>query len=194
MPTLQSIAELSWRKLFPSPSDETAITKEEFVESAKIEFAYQLLLQYWGQKRQDGSYDIPSYLLRQEDLPVEDDQIDISSLEISRSLPNDIWLSCVGDITCGCEYVKSTVNMTQLMCDDDSLGDKKTYLIVGNRIRFPRGTYSNKIPITYASKGLDLDGELEIDEALGALVRQRLQELYGNPEVVDVTNNTNPNV
>jgi len=194
MPTLQSIAELSWRTMFPSGSDETAISKEEFIESAKVEFAYQLLLQYWAQRRQDGSFDIPSYLLRQQEFAVENNQIDISGLDIARSLPNDIWLSCVGDITCGCEYIKSTVNMAQLMCDDDSLGDKKTYFIVGDKIRFPKGTYSNKVPVMYAGKGLDLDGELEIDEALGAIVRQRLLELYGRPVPVDTTNNTNPNV
>lgn len=195
MTNLQATAELIFNMMYPTPDSETAITKEEVIASAKNIFAYQQLLMAWRDKREDGSFEVPSYLSTEsEPLEVKDNSIDISGLDIMRSLPSEIFLQKVGGWDCQCQYIKSTINQTQLLCDDDSIGDARTYFLIGDKIRFPRGTHANKLPIIYANSGSGVDNLMPIDEAMATLVMDKLREQYlGKVAPVDVTNNTNAN-
>lgn len=194
MADLKSIAELSWRTIYPNPGDEGAISREEFLESAKLEYSYQYLLWYWRENAQEGVFNMPGDLATEAEFDVIDNEVDISNLDIMSRLPGDKWLANVGGLTCDCKYVKSNINQTQLLCDDDSMPeDYKPYLIVGKKIKFPKGTHADRLTIIYANSGREIDDTIEVDGALGALVRVRLQEIYGRPMPVDKTNNTNSN-
>lgn len=192
---LKSIAEVSWRQLFPNPSDEAAVTVEEFIETAKAEYAYQMLLLYWKEKREQGSFNIPSNLLSTIELKVVNNVADISQLGVFRGLPNDLWLQNIGGIGSKCKYIKSNVNHAQILEDDDSLPDNyRTYYAVGNTIVFPQGVHDNPVPITYANMGENIDGEIEIDDTIAAIVRSRLNDIYlGKVGKEDVTNDSNSN-
>lgn len=192
MSKLKEIAETSWRQVFPNPSDEAAVTVEEFITTAISEYAYQMLLMYWKEKREEGFFDIPSNLLSSTKLDVKDNRADISQLGIFRGFPSDIWLQNVGGIGCKCKYVKTTVNMAQLSCGDDSLPDEaRTFLPLGQEIIFPQGVHENPITIVYTNMGENVDGDIEIDDAIAAIVRTRLNEIYlGKIPKEDVTNNS----
>ncbi len=195
MSSLNSIAELSFRQLFPNPSDETKLKKEDFMATAYTEYAAAMWLMAKEEKREEGVFNVPSHLLAQsEPLIVEDNRIDTSELRILRGLPNEIWLQNVGGVGCDCQYVKSNMNQTQLLCDDDSLGGgARTYYIMGNRILFPQGTHKKKLPIVYAKTGEDINGDIQVDDIIGKIVRDRLLQIYqGKIGQADPTNNSNP--
>lgn len=192
MANLNSIAELAFLQLFPSGNDETKVKKEQFLADAKSEYAYQLWLKILADRRENGELEIPSYLLSEIELEVENNQMDVSSLKIMRSLPWETWLQNIGGIECKCRYIKSTINNSQLLCDDDSLnvGDK-TYYAVGKKIKFPLGVHSSPLEITYANEGTEIDGNIEVDAAIGAVVRRALIEIYGGKVgKEDKTNNS----
>jgi hypothetical protein len=72
--------------------------------------------------------------------------------------------------------------------------DYKPYLIIGKKIKFPKGTHSNKLTIIYANSGRDVDGVIEVSNELGALVRRGLSEVYlGKVSQEDKTNNSSAN-
>jgi hypothetical protein len=192
MAALKSICEVAYRQVFPNPSDEAAVTVEEFIETGRSEYAYQMLLMYWKERREEGFYDIPSNLLSSIKLDVKDNRADISQLGIFRGFPSDIWLQNVGGIGCKCKYVKTTVNMVQLTGDDDSLPDEaRTFLPLGQEIIFPQGVHENPITIVYTNMGENVDGDIEIDDTIAAIVRTRLNEIYlGKIPKEDVTNNS----
>lgn len=195
MATLQSVCELAWRQVYPNPSDEAAVQLEEFIETGASEYAYQMLLLYWKEKREEGSFNIPSNLLSTGKLDVVNGVADISALKVFRGLPNDLWLQNIGGIGSKCKYVKSSVNIAQVLEDDDSLPDNvKTYFPIGNQIQFPNGVHENPVSIIYANMGENIEGETEIDDTIAAIVRTRLIEIYlGKENKEDVTNNSNSN-
>lgn len=194
MANLNSIAELFWRKMFPNPTDETSISLQEVIESAKLEYSYQYLLWYWKERGTDGVFNMPAELATEEEFDVVNNEIDISGLDIMSRLPADQWLANIGGLTCDCKYIKSNINQTQLLCDDDSLPDTyKTYLIIGKKIKFPKGTHANKLTIIYANSGRDIDGVIEVANELGALVTRGLNEIYlGKVNSEDKNNNSRP--
>lgn len=190
---LRSIAELSYRQIYGDSNDETSLEVEDFIESAKALYATEVMLQAFRERREDGSYNIPSYITKEAEFDVKDNEIDISSLKILRSVPNEMWLINIGGLTCKCKYVKSTITQSELLCDDDSLpSDIRTYYVVGKNIRFPKGAHAAKLPIIYADNGSDLDDSIDVEDALGGIVRIKLMELYnGKIGREDKTNNTN---
>lgn len=196
MANLLSIAELSWLQLFPSGSDEPTIDREDFVATAKSEYAFQLWRKIKEDKLLYGEADIPSYLLSETELDVTDNVMDISSLKIMRSIDQELWLQDIGGLACECIYVKSTLNNTKILCDDDSLPDNsKTFYPLGKKIIFPQGTHKDKLKIIYANNGEDIDGEIEVDDAVGGIVRTRLIEIYGGKiGVADTANDSNSNI
>lgn len=193
MASLLSIAELVWRQLHPNPKDEVKVKKEQVIADAKTEYAYNLWLKAKADKREDGYFEVPSYLLTEIELDVVDNQIDISKLKIMRSLDWEVWLQNVGGVDCDCRYVKSTLNQAQIFCDDDSLGDDaRTFYVVGKKIKLPQGAHKKTLPIIYANNGQLVDGDIEVDDAIGAMVRRSLLQLYlGNEGPEDKTNNSN---
>lgn len=180
----------------PNPTDETATTLEEITASARLEYAYQYLLWYWKEKGMEGVFNMPGDLSKETDpLPVVNNEVDISDLDIMSRLPNDLWLQKIGKLTDDCVYVKSNINQTQLLKDDDSLPDSYyPFVILGKKIIFPKGTHSNPITFIYAGSGKDIDGTIEVDDAVGALVKNALLNQYlGRIGIEDKTNNTNAN-
>lgn len=195
MSNLLEICELSWSKIFPKGRESAAVSREEFIATGKSEFAYQQLLMAWKNKRDDGTFDVPPYLLTEIELDVVKNEMDVSGLSILRSLPQEVWLQNVGGLFCECKYVKSDINLSQLLCDDDSASDDtRTYLLIGQKIRFPQGAHKTPLSIIYANIGEDVNGNIEVDDAIGALVRRALDEIYGPKSPVgqvDETNNQN---
>lgn len=180
MANLKSVAEQAWNQLFPRPGDEEAVDKEDFVATAKGEFAYQL----WKKIKEDkilyGECDIPSYLLSETELEVVNDEMDISGLKIMRSIDQELWLQNIGGIGCECNYVKSTLNQTKMYCDDDSLADDaKPYYPQGKKIKFTKGVHKTPLPITYANQGEDINDKIEIDDAIAGIIRRELINIYG---------------
>jgi hypothetical protein len=195
MSNLLEISESAWRQIFPNPSDETSLSREEFLSTARGEYAYQMQLYYWSEKQREGSFEIPSHLLTPVELPVLDNEVDISSLNVFRSFGIDSYIQSVGGLTCSCEYVKSSVNRRKLFSNFESIDDNvRPYIPLKNKLLFPKGTHANPIKIIYINKGERVGNDEEIDDHIGAIVRSRLIEIYGgkiNKE--DVTNNTNSN-
>lgn len=194
MANLFETAELAFRQIFPNPGDETGITREEFMSTAREIYSRSMWLQMKLDKREEGLWNVPSNLLTETKLEVVDDEIDLSKLKILRSLPNDLWLQNVGGLTCKCTYIGSNINLTQLLCDDEFQDDSYTYVIVGKKIKFPKGTHDSHISIIYANNGSEVDEKrVEIDDAIAATVRDQLINLYLRKGMEDVTNNTNSN-
>lgn len=192
---LRTIGELAYRQLFPNPGDETALEVEDFIETAKALYAAEIMLQIWRERREGGTWLLPSYLVKQADIGINDDVADLKDLKILKALPDEIWLVNIGGLTCKCKYVKSTLYQTELLCGDDSMpDDTKTYFVVGTRIHFPRGTHAKTLPIIYADNGSSIDESIEVEEGIAGLVRVRLTELYtGKTGKEDTTNNSNSN-
>lgn len=180
MANLKEIAEVSWGQLFPNPGDENAVDLEDFVSTAKTEYAFQIWRKIKEDKREYGSADIPSYLLTEVSLPVVNGEVDLTGLSIMRSIDEEQWLQDVGGMDCDCSYIKSNVNDWKKLCDDDSLpDDARVVYPVGKKLKFPRGAHADEIQITYANQGEDIDDVIEIDDAIGGIVRTRLIEIYG---------------
>lgn len=194
MANLLEIAEVAYRQLFPNPSDQEKITLEEFIASAKTEAAWQMWKLSKEEKAREGYFNIPSYLLTEVELPVVNNEVDISTLKVLRSLSDDAWLVNVGGHGCECHYMKTDINMSQLMCDDDSAGElTKTYLPLGNKIKFPKGAHKDKVTIIYANMGEKINRRIEVDDAIAKMVRDYLITIYGGKVgKEDVTNNSNP--
>lgn len=197
MASLKSIADLTWRQLFPKGSDETKITREEFLATAKSEYGYQFWIKSKADKAEDGEFYVPSYLLTEDILEVKDNEADISKLKsagkaVMQGMDQDMWLQNIGGIGCECTYIRTTVNRAQALCGDDSLPDDvKTYLVIGNKIKFPRGTHTTSLPIIYANNGSKVNSDIEVDEVIGAMVRRGLLELYaGKVGAEDVINDS----
>lgn len=194
MANLLSVCELAWRQVFPNPGDETPIKKGEFIATGKSEYAYQLWLKSKQDKREEGRFEVPSYLMSEKEMDVKDNEIDITGLNVLTSLENDLWLQNVGGLVCDCTYVRTTVNLMKTLCDDDSLGDNaKRYYVVGKKIKFPDGTHKDKLPIIFANTGENVDERIEIDDALAGIIRRELINIYtGKTGKEDKKNDTNP--
>jgi hypothetical protein len=190
MASLQSIAELCYRELYPNIS-KAPVTLVEFLQAARIQYAAAV----WVLSKEEGSdFEVPSELLTEIELPVINNEIDISELEVLNSLSGDAWLANVGGAACECKYIKTSLNQERTLCDDDSIGDAKTYYPLGQKIKFPRGTHKKKLFITYANMGTNIDTEaIEVNEYVASKVWDKLVQLYGQKQPVDVTNNANPN-
>lgn len=191
---IREVAELSWRKIFPQGGTNTAVSKEEFQRVAITEFAMQTLLMAWKDRAED-YYEVPPYLLSEVEKDVVNNEMDISDLKYFKSLPMQTWLVNIGGFDCHCKYIKSTANLTQLLCNDDSLDDDaRTYFVLGKKIVFPKGAHKTPLKIVYANIGEGIDGSIECDEAIASLVLEKLDALYlGKVAPVDVTNNNNSN-
>lgn len=195
MANLLETAELAHRQLFPNPDDAVSITREEFVSSAREIYARIMWIQSKVDKRENGFWNVPSNLLTEVELNVNNSEISLDGLKILRSLPNDTWLQNVGGLICDCTYVGSNINLTQLLCDDEFQDDSRPYVILGNKIKFPKGTHKDKLTIIYANNGSGIDEKkVEIDDSIAAAVREQLVALYSGRGVEDTTNNKNPNI
>lgn len=190
---LKEMAELYWSKIFPAGA-KAPIPKESFIRMAYAEFAYQTLLMAWKTKADEGYFEVPSYLLTEVEKPVVNNEMDISDLKYFKSLPMEVWLQNIGGM-CKCKYVKSSLNLSQLLCDDDSLDDAaRPYYPLGKKLVFPKGAHTTPLSITFANMGEDLNGAIEVDEAVASMIGTRLDAIYlGKVPPTDQTINQNPN-
>lgn len=92
-----------------------------------------------------------------------------------------------------CKYIATNVNHAQLLDDDDSMGENiRTYLVIGNEIKFPQGVHKTPIDVIYANDGLSLnEDDVFIDDAIGAIIRTKLIDIYKSHGEEDLTNNSN---
>jgi hypothetical protein len=194
MASLNEISQLCYDQIFPLPRGKNAIDIEEFKANARLEYANSMWIYRMEILSAEGQFQMPSDLLTESDpLPVVNNEIDISELKYLSALPNDLWLQNIGGHNCECNYIKTNINLNQILCDDDSIGNDKIYYIVGKKIKFPRGTHSKNISIIYANNGSDIDDDIEVNEYVGAKVRDKLLSIYGKSLPVDETNNNSIN-
>ena len=198
MGSLQSYAELAWRQVYPNPSDETNISLVEFIETAKGEYAYGVWEQNRLENYQLGENNIPPTLLTEIEIEVKDKVADISHVKAMRSLPNNTWIQQIGEFECkGCRYLIMDLNKYKLLCDDDSRNEfEKIVIVLGKTLRFPDGTFKEdgKVDMVFANLGTELDEELEIDDALGSVIRRKLIDIYSKRSAEDKTNISNGNI
>lgn len=196
MANLLSIAELAFNQVYPLPRDKTTIDLEEFIETARNEYAAAMWIYRQEQIGTDGQFQIPSDLLTETELDVVDKTIDLSKLDYLSALPNDLWLQNIGGLNCECKYIKTNINLAQILCDDDSQDDSShLYYIVGKKIKFLKEPHKKTLSITYANTGTNLDERsIEVNEYVAAKVRMKLMQLYGQRVPTDDTNNQNPNL
>lgn len=195
---ISEIAELAHNQAFPT-SDRPLITKAEFVRTAISEFAYQSLLLYWKSKREEGYYSLPEWLVSEKDLDVNEGVVDVSELNFMTTIPGGGWLIDIKDISSkgcgGCVFIKSSYANSRLLCNDDSKdeGDTPFYFLNG-KIKFPKGVKSKSVTVIYANTGDGVTDDIEIDNAMAAIVRDRLMQIYlGKTPKKDETINDNPN-
>lgn len=190
MASLNEIAQLCYDIIFPLPRGKNSIDIEDFKATSKVQYAAAMWIYRQELLNTDGQFQMPSDLLSESDpLPVVDDSVDVSGLNYLSALPNDLWLQNIGGLGCDCKYVKSTLNLSQVLCGDDSLGNEKPYYIIGKKIKFPEGADAKTLVITYANMGNSIDDDVEVNEYIGAKVQEKLLAIYGKKLPADETNN-----
>lgn len=193
MANLLEIAQEVYDEVFPNPSPQNAVKFDHVLVVAKSRYAYELWLKSKNDAREDGGWEVPSALWREAEIEVSNNKADISHLKIFRSYDGDAWLGSVGD-GCDCPYVRVSMNLYGVIgCDKEYLGNSLPYTVIGNSIKFHNGAHSKTVPIVYASSGEDMDDNVEIDDAMSALVSDYLWKRFANKLPVDRTNNSNEN-
>src|SRR5688572_31688356 len=120
MANLLAVANLAWLQLFPPGTDETKVKKEQFIADSKFLYANAVWLKFMADKREEGTLEVPSFLLSEKEIEVSNNEMDLTGLKIMTGIPFGMWLQNIGGIDCECRYVKSTLNLSQVLCDDDS--------------------------------------------------------------------------
>src|SRR5215207_7760117 len=129
MSNLLEVAELAHRQLFPNPSSTVSVKKEEFIATARAEYALQSLLKYFNDADREGFSEVQSILMDEDEFEVSDNEIDLSGIRIMRGLPNDMWLQGIMSSGVGCKYVRTSFNLWSILDDDDCLGMGKPYYL-----------------------------------------------------------------
>lgn len=192
MADLKSISQVNYDQIYPNATSQTSVKVEHLIEEAKIRYAWELFRISKETKRADGEWEIPSALWREATIEIKDNQADISELAIFRSLEGDTWIGNIGGIGSDCNYLRLTLNLSQSF-DDEYTGNSKPYTVVGNVIKFPKGTHKSSIPIIYATNGSDLDDEIPVDDAIGALVSDYLFKKFSGKLPEDRSADSNSN-
>ena len=192
MAGLKSIAQVNYDQIYPNATSQTSVKVEHLIEEAKIRYAWELFRVGKESKRVDGEWEIPSDLWREALIDIVNNEADISELNVFRSLEGDSWVGNIGGIGSDCKYMRLTLNLSQSF-DEDYLGNSKSYIVVGSKIKFPQGTHKKSLPIVYATNGNDLDDEIQIDDAIGALVSDYIYKKFSGRLPEDRTLNSNSN-
>ena len=193
MSNLKEIAQVNYDQIYPNATAQTSVKVEHFISEALTRYAWEMFRISKEVKRSEGEWEIPSALLRRANIDVVDNVADISSLNIFRSFEGDSWISNIGGLDGECSYIRQTVNIASMLLDDEFLGNSKPYTVIGNSIEFPKGSHKKTIPIIYASNGSDLDDEIEVDDAIGALVSEYIYKKFSGKFPEDRTQDSNSN-
>lgn len=193
MAGLKEITEVVYNQVYPNAEANTAIQLEHMLVVAKSRYAHEMFIISKELKRSEGEWEIPDSLLREATLDVVNDEADISLLKIFKSL-DGLWIARVGDYGCDCGYTKHSVNLSNILCDDEYHGNSKPYVPVGKKIKFPFGAHGKTVPITYGSNGEDIDDEIECDDVIGDRVGDYLWKRFSGKLPADRTLNSNENL
>lgn len=193
MADLKSISQVCYDQLYPNATMQTSIKVEHFIEEAKIRYAWEMFRMSKEVKRAEGEWEVPSALLRQSNLDIIDNEADISDLKIFRSFDGDMWIANIGGIGSDCNYIRMSVNQSQMLLDDEYTGNGHPYTIIGKTIIFPKGTHKKTVPMIYASNGEDLDDKIEVDDAIGALVSDYIYKKFSGKLPEDRSADSNSN-
>ena len=199
MATIQSVAELAYRQVFPNPQVTNDITIEEFIESAKLLYTRHLWDINRINRQDEGFTSTNPNLLSFGTITIENNKADLAHLNAIDYFNGVAWIQQIGDIMEGCEacgYTLYDLPKYKALCNDDSVDKrKKPAVLVGKQMMFPKGSWKDSEPIIYVGSGDGLDDEVEVDNLAASFVRQSLVELYlGKKGPEDTTNNNNSNV
>lgn len=200
MQSLNSVAEVAYRRVYPGAPADAPHTLQEFMETAKQKYGY-LQWKFYFDGKQDPDFTFVEILLKTKKLKVEKDEDDklFAKLEDEvLDLPRDAGVYVVKPLkaACGGNLVKTTIAAMDLYCHVKR--SKKRYYRQGDKIFFPDGFKCvdvEKVEVTVLSIG-DLDGDdVLISEAMADLVREGVVAAYmstsNRPE--DKTADRNPN-
>jgi hypothetical protein len=194
--SLWTISELAFRQIY-GEGGETKNTLEEFVETAKDEYASQVF-NMWLTLKNDEDLSLLEGLLHQSPYPVQNlpNIIGEDSLYIQLdveifSLPRDLGVFAVH---AGKEKLtKGTFATKNLFASDPG---EKIYYRLGDKLFFPDGFSApnqKEVMVTFISLDL-IDDDLRVPDFLATPIRDKLFNLYGKglelPE--DPTDNKNP--
>lgn len=193
MADLLEICQEVYNEAFPNATAQTSVKVDHVIVAGKARYAFEMWLRSKNSAREDGMWEVPSELLRESDIEVKNNEADISALNIFRSFEGDVWVQNIGGINCECSYVRHSVNLSQILCDDEYLGNSRSYIPMGKKIKFPNGTHLKTLPIIYASNGEDLENEIEIDDGIAALVSDYLWKRFTGRLPEDRSNDSNSN-
>lgn len=192
MADLKTIAQVNYDQIYPNATSQTSIKVEHLIEEAKLRYAWELFRISKETKRTDGEWEIPSDLWREANIAITNREADVSSLNIFRSLEGDTWIGNIGGINSDCQFIRLSMNMRQSF-DDDYSGNAIPYVVIGTKIKFIKSVPGKSLPIIYASNGTDLDDEINVDDAIGALVSDYLFKKFSGRLPEDRTADSNTN-
>lgn len=187
--TIESIAKLAFNRINPNPTVQVANPFGEYLARAKVIYAARMENQASEDKVTDGEWEVPSQLLLNGTVKVENNKANISHLKAMRTLRNGVWIQSVGN---GCQYTRLSLNDSKTI-DAKYLEDSLPYTPLGNELIFWNGTHGDEkeLSVVYVSDGTDISGAIELDNRVADFVFTRLLQEYGNPVKEDKTNNNN---
>lgn len=188
MPTLKQVAQLEYDRIFPNSDDDTSLTIHDFVETARQEYSFLAWRMYLEEKRMDGESEVSSNIQATAKVEIKNGEIDISSLNILRALPGDVWLRELSPANG--TFVKTTSNNRKLI-DDEDIGGGTRFYVEGDKIKFTSKVADQPATMVYASN--NVDGSDNIDEKMASLIRAKLREIYDQPMPENKTSDNNPN-
>jgi hypothetical protein len=191
--SIWTIAELVWRQLNPGGKEEAKHTLEEYVETAKDEYA-DIAFSTWLQLRNDKDLSLIENLLHRQEFEVkENSEGKYSELDISiMDLPRDMGVFRVQPPKQG-PMTKTTLGTKDLFQGDPG---EYTYYRTGTKVFYPDGfaiPETKKVLITYVSSDL-IDDDLSVPEIFASRISNALRKAYGPTLNIpaDTTNNKNP--
>lgn len=192
--SLWTIAELAWRQINPGGKDEAKNTLEEFVETAKDEYA-SAAFSLWIELRNETDFSIIEQLLTRKKYEVKEDINGLyTDLETTiMDFPRDLGLFKVVPPKQD-PLTKTTLGTYDLFKEDTG---EKTYYRISKQIFYPDGFEipTKEVMITLVSSDF-IDEEIEIPDTLASRVRDAVLKKYLSTNQIqqDETNNKNANV
>ena len=197
MKSIRLIAELAWRQLNPNPSEEVANLKEEYIETAKNEFAGLAWIQYMGARKEGDKAVFEGLLRRKVYLPQESEEgLFLQLDEDVIDLPNDEGIRMVAAVAKGVRpLTKARAESLNLFQDDPG---EKVFYRLQRKIFFPYGLNvqgKTSVAVLMVSAGAIGEDDLLIPAHMAADIHGALINKYGPTKGVpsNVTNDSNAN-
>lgn len=193
--TIEKVAEIVYLRVNPKGGADAPNLKGEYIAAAKLMFAKRMYFLSKEQRREDGEFIVPSYLIARQPIKVlNGSSSDWSELKVMKGMGGDNWLMSLDSEKTDCppEYAKFSIN-TYKTVTDGQMGNLIPYYPLGKQIIFPKGTEDKNVFVTYVSDGSAMSGDTEIpDDVAGDLILD-LYNFYTDKSPEDKSNNNNPN-